>query len=224
MNGEFEFAGAAVNAPAELLLGERCEPALNEIDPRDTRRSEMQVEAWMTGRPPVNCRRLVRARVVEDEMHIGARGDSRLDGGEELTKFTHTLPLVERANRLAALRIEGREQRRGPMPRVVVRVSLRMSGTQRQDGLTAVFGANGRTVCRVTRASMATNPTCLPVIHASTMRGRWASACPVVGRRAQRSSVSTSSSVSVIGFFGRSRRLGVRLVYTENAFGRYLVS
>src|SRR5207245_3484027 len=49
-------------------------------------------------------------------------------------------------------------------------------------------------------------------------RARWASACPVVGRRAQRSSVSTSSSVSVIGFFGRSRRLGVRLVYTENAF------
>src|SRR5213078_2560806 len=80
------------------------------------------------------------------------------------------------------------------------------------------------TVWRVTRASRATTPSCWPVVHARTMRARCARACAVVGRRAQRSSVSTSSAVSVNGVFGRPRRIGVLLVYMENALRCYLVS
>jgi hypothetical protein len=45
------------------------------------------------------------------------------------------------------------------------------------------------------------------------MRARCASAWALVGRRAQRSKVSTSSAVGVNGFFGRPRRIGVLLVY-----------
>jgi len=35
-----------------------------------------------------------------------------------------------------------------------------------------------------------------PVLHASTIRARWASACAVFGRRARRSSASRSSAVT----------------------------
>ena len=72
------------------------------------------------------------------------------------------------------------------------------------------------TVRRVTRASIATTVSGFPVVHASTIRARCASACAVVGRRAQRSKVSYSSVVRVNGLFGRPRRMGVPLVYTEN--------
>src|SRR3989475_3678411 len=90
------------------------------------------------------------------------------------------------------------------------------------------FATNRRrqrpTVWRVTRASTATALLSRPLTHASTMRARCARACAVVGRRAQRSSVSRSSSLSVNGAFGRPRRIGVLLVYTENASLRHLVS
>src|SRR5439155_8498460 len=90
------------------------------------------------------------------------------------------------------------------------------------------FATNRRrqrpTVWRVTRASTATALLSRPLTHASTMRARCASACAVVGRRAQRSSVARSSSVSVTRTFGRPRRIGVLLVYTENVSLRHLVS
>jgi len=53
------------------------------------------------------------------------------------------------------------------------------------------------TVCLVSRNSRATRVFVRPLAHVKTTRARWASACAVVGRRAQRSKVSRSSSVSV---------------------------
>src|SRR5439155_27346486 len=49
----------------------------------------------------------------------------------------------------------------------------------------------------------------LPAAHSSTNRARSARARAVVGRRAQRSSVSRSSSVRVSGGMGRPVRMGV---------------
>ena len=77
------------------------------------------------------------------------------------------------------------------------------------------------TVSRLTRASRATSVSGFPVVHASTIRARCASACAVVGRRSHRSSVSISSAVSVNGPLGRPRRIDVLLVYMENAPRRY---
>ncbi len=61
------------------------------------------------------------------------------------------------------------------------------------------------TVCFVTCTSRAIAVAVSPAAHRSTSRARKASACAVVGRRAQRSSVSRSSVVSTIGCNGSAQ-------------------
>jgi hypothetical protein len=67
------------------------------------------------------------------------------------------------------------------------------------------------TGCLVSRRSRATRVLVPPLAHASTTRARCANACAVVGRRAQRSNVSRSSSVSVSIGIGRPRAMSVLL-------------
>src|SRR5262245_26879566 len=67
-DGHLELAGAAVDAPTQLLLGERGEPAFHEVDPRGPRRSEMQVDARVARQPAMDRRSLVRTGVVENQM------------------------------------------------------------------------------------------------------------------------------------------------------------
>src|SRR6266508_924057 len=64
-------------------------------------------------------------------------------------------------------------------------------------------------VCLVRRNSRATTVFVLPAAHSSTKRARSARARAVVGRRAQRSSVSRSSPVRDSGGIGRPVRMGV---------------
>src|SRR6266571_530527 len=66
-------------------------------------------------------------------------------------------------------------------------------------------------VCLVRRRSHATRVFVLPAAHPRISRARWANACPVVGRRVQRSNVSRSSSVIVTGGIGRPVRMSVLL-------------
>src|SRR4029078_9620856 len=80
------------------------------------------------------------------------------------------------------------------------------------------------TVNRFTRASRAITVSAWPVLQASTIRARNASACAVVGRDAHRCSVVVSSAVSTTNLLGRPRGIGVLLVYTENAVRCYLVA
>jgi len=57
-DGGFQLAGAAVHTPAQLLLRQRCEPALDEIDPRAARRREVHVNAGVPGQPTMDERGL----------------------------------------------------------------------------------------------------------------------------------------------------------------------
>jgi hypothetical protein len=59
--------------------------------------------------------------------------------------------------------------------------------------------------------SRATRVLVRPLAHASTIRARCANACAVVGRRAQRSSMSCSSSLSVSTAMGRPIAMSVLL-------------
>lgn len=52
----------------DLLLSQGGEPPLPEVEPRGTRRREVQVEAQAFRQPRPNQRRLVGAIVVENEM------------------------------------------------------------------------------------------------------------------------------------------------------------
>src|SRR5213083_590748 len=65
-DGRLQLPRAAMHTSAQLLLGQRREPALDEIDPRGAGWREVQVEARMARQPAMDRRRLVGARVVED--------------------------------------------------------------------------------------------------------------------------------------------------------------
>src|SRR5262245_29099231 len=69
-DGLLEFARAAVDAPTQLLLGERGEPAFDEVDPRGPRRREVQMHPRMAGEPAMDGRGLVRAGIVENAVHV----------------------------------------------------------------------------------------------------------------------------------------------------------
>src|SRR2546426_5256937 len=120
----FEFTGAAMDTPAQLFVSQGREPALHEIDPRRTGRREVQVHAGMPYEPAADQRRLMRARVVENEMKIQLRRHGGVDGVEKFPKLGGALALVKLAEDLAALGVQGREERGGAVARVVVRPSL----------------------------------------------------------------------------------------------------
>ena len=121
-DGELKLAGAPVNAAAQLLLGKRGEPPLDEIDPGGARRSEVHMEPRMTREPPVNRGRLVRTGVVEDQVHLEAGGHPRVDGGEELAKLAGALPLPSSAIPIT------RTSCRTPEPIVAAETAAAMAG------------------------------------------------------------------------------------------------
>src|SRR5262245_42795733 len=83
----FQLPRAAVNPTPDLLIGEHCEPALDEVDPGGARRGEMEVVARMAHEPPMDEGRLVRAIVVEDHVHVERGRDGGLDSVEELAEL-----------------------------------------------------------------------------------------------------------------------------------------
>ena len=127
-NGGFQLARAAMDAAADLLLRQRGEPALDQVDPCTPRRREVDMEARMPRQPAVDQRRLVRAGAVDDEMNVELRRDRGIDRVEEGAERARPVPLVELADDLAALGIKRGEERRRPVARVVIGPTLGLPG------------------------------------------------------------------------------------------------
>src|SRR2546425_4787535 len=108
-NGGFQLTRAAMDAPADLLLRQRGEPPLDEIDPRAPRWREVDMEARMPRQPAVDQRRLVGAGVVDDEMNRERLGDGVIDRIEERAKLARPVALVELPDDVAALGVQGSE-------------------------------------------------------------------------------------------------------------------
>src|SRR6266581_9639310 len=123
-DGRLQLPRAAMHTPAQLLLGQRREPALDEIDPRGAGRREMQVEARMARQPAMDRWRLVRARVVEDQVYLERGGNARMNGVEKFPELARPLAPPKFRDQFAAVRVEGREQRRRAVARGVVRAPL----------------------------------------------------------------------------------------------------
>ena len=51
-DGSAQFAGAAMNAAAQLFFGEQCKPALDQVEPGAAGGCEVQMEAGMAQQPP----------------------------------------------------------------------------------------------------------------------------------------------------------------------------
>src|SRR5437879_6844101 len=61
-DGRLQLARTAMQPAAKLLLGQRREQALDEIDPRRASRREVRVDTGLQRKPAMTGRRLVGAR------------------------------------------------------------------------------------------------------------------------------------------------------------------
>ncbi len=131
-DGRLERLCAAMHPAPQLFLRQQGEPTLHQIEPGSAGWREVHVEARSLEQPPSNHGGLMRAVVVEDEMHVQLCRDCRLNHVEELPKFSGSLPLVQLPNHLARLHVQRRKQRGGAVTPIVMGAPLDLSGTHRQ--------------------------------------------------------------------------------------------
>jgi hypothetical protein len=128
--------------PPDLLLGERGEPAFDQVEPGSRSGREVQVEAGALDQPASDEQSFARAVVVEDEMDIEIGWDRAVEGIQELAEFPGAMPPVQWAEHRARLGIEGGEQAGGAMPLVVMRAAFGLARTHRQQGRSTIQGLN----------------------------------------------------------------------------------
>src|SRR5437899_11945058 len=119
-DGRLQLARTAMHAASKLLVGERREPALDQVDPRGAGRGDVHVVSRMAHQPAVDERRLVGSVVVENHMHIERRRYGRLDRVEEPAEFRRAVPVVKLPDDLARLDVQRGEERGRAVARVVV--------------------------------------------------------------------------------------------------------
>jgi hypothetical protein len=110
-NGGNQFARAAMDAAADLFVRQFDTPALDEMQPRGTRRCEVHVVAGALRQPPTDGRGLVRRIIVENQMHVQVTRDGAVDRVEEPAKLDSPMPGVALADDRPGLGIERGEER-----------------------------------------------------------------------------------------------------------------
>lgn len=101
----------------------------------------MQVKARVLGEPALHCGVLVRGVVIDDEVDLPA-WIGPVDEPQETQELLMAMRWVTTPGDNAGTDIEGREQRRRAVTKVVVGPSLHLSKAQRQHGLGAIDGLN----------------------------------------------------------------------------------
>src|ERR1700687_5079182 len=67
-DGVRQFAGAAMDAAAQLFFGEASEPAFHQVEPGRARGREVKMKARMTQQPTLDGRGFVCRVIVDDQM------------------------------------------------------------------------------------------------------------------------------------------------------------
>src|SRR5262245_6014179 len=129
---------AAIDAAPDLLVGDKCEEALDLIKPGAAGRREVDMPAWPFGEPVADQRGLVRGVVVHDEMDVETVRDRGLDLVEELAELCGTMTGIAFADDLARRNVERREERGRAVARVVVAAPYGLTGPHGQHGLAAI--------------------------------------------------------------------------------------
>src|SRR5258708_35911750 len=89
--------------------------------------------------PPVADQwRLVGRVIVHDEMNVQIVRDGGFDLIEKLAELCGAMASIALADDPAGCDVEGRKERCGAMPRVIVAASSRLTGPHRKHGLAAV--------------------------------------------------------------------------------------
>src|SRR2546428_2393685 len=106
LNGGLEFRHALVGPAPQLFVRQLSEPPLHQTQPGSIRRREMDMKAGTLGEPVANERRLVRAVVVHDEVHVQVTWDLFLDQIQEFAELNRSMALMKLRDDLTRLRVE----------------------------------------------------------------------------------------------------------------------
>ena len=136
----FEFAGAAEGAAANSLVGQRPEPALDQINPGGAGGSEVHLEARPLGQPVADKRGLVGSVIVHNQVDRERLGDIGVDGVEEFTELYRAMATMTLTDHGAGFAVERGEQAGGAMAGVIVGAPLGLPGPHRQQWLGAIQG------------------------------------------------------------------------------------
>ena len=98
----------------------------------------MQAKARVAREPAMDGRSLVGCVVVENQMDVEMGRNLLIDPHQEFSEFKRAMPTVALTDHLPALHIECCEQRRRPVPHVVVGSALDLPGAQREQRLSAI--------------------------------------------------------------------------------------
>ena len=142
-DGVLEFAGAAMDATAQLFFSEASEPAFH-LEPGRARRREVEMKARMTQQPTLDGRGFVGGVVIDDQMQLECGRHRLVDGRKELAKLDCPMPLMQLADPGASFEVERREQVSRAVAQIVRRALLGLAGTHRQHWLAAVERLNLR--------------------------------------------------------------------------------
>src|SRR5439155_1507008 len=120
--------------------GSPREEAFHQIQPGSAGRGEVPVIAGVRGKPGLHRRVGVGAIVVEDQMDRQSARCGALDPLKQAQKLLMAMAWHAVAQHLTAQYVQGREQSRGSMAGVIVRLPLGDSRTEGQNRLGTVQG------------------------------------------------------------------------------------
>ncbi len=124
----------------ESLSGQFREEALDGVHPRGRCRCEVEGPVRVVGKPGMHVRRLVGGQVVKDDMDRHRGVEVRRHMIEERTEILGAVALGHLSDHLASGDIEGRQQRGGAVPFVIMRAGCRVTRGGRQGCLGAAEG------------------------------------------------------------------------------------
>ena len=153
-NRVLEFAGAAVNAAAQLPFSKEREPAFDQVKPRTTGRGEVEMEARVSQQPTLDGRRLMRSIIVENQVQVQFARHAGVNGFQETTKLDSAVSPMELADDGAGLGIERSEHVDRTVTHVIRRAALGLAGAHRQQWLAAVESLNLRLLVHAQHQSL----------------------------------------------------------------------
>src|SRR5438034_5382254 len=129
-----QSADGVERATANRLAREDAEPGLDHVEPGGALGGEVKLDLRMLGEPGLHRRRRMRGRVIEDDVQFAAAVAPR-HPREEAQEIGPGVPRCAVAEHAAARDLQRRIQARQAVAPIVVSLSGRQPGTQRQQRL-----------------------------------------------------------------------------------------
>ena len=121
-------------------LTDDAEPTFDLIEPGRVSRREVNMESRPLSEPGADLGVFVCGVIIHHHMHVQCRWHVGFNVTQEGQEFLMTMPRSALANDRAGGDIEGREESRGAMSKVIVGHAFNVSESHRQDRLTAFEG------------------------------------------------------------------------------------